>query len=148
MAISSINSQTLLPTQTTFQGNRGTPGSPEDAATVRAAQSVGEGANVSPQEARGSVLGTNAADASRREKNDREPDAKQVKSAVEKLNEFVKATSNSDVQFTVDDESGIRVIKVVDPETKEIIRQMPSKEAVEIAKALGKLQGMLIRQTA
>ena len=60
----------------------------------------------------------------------------------------MKTTSSSDVQFTVDDESGIRVIKVVDPETKEVIRQMPSKEAVEIAKALGKLQGMLIKQTA
>lgn len=148
MAISSINGQTLLPTQTTFQGARVSPGSPEDADAVRVALSVGEGANVSPQEVHGSVLGANGADAARREKDNREPDAKQVKSAVEKLNDFVKTTSSSDVQFTVDDESGIRVIKVVDPETKEVIRQMPSKEAVEIAKALGKLQGMLIKQTA
>ena len=150
MAISSINGQTLVQTQTTPQGNRITPGSPEDAEAIRVAHSVSEGANVAPPESRGGVLGAQGTDRARDEaaKSEHEPDAKQVKSAVDKLNEFVKASSNSDVQFTVDQESGIRVIKVVDQETKEVIRQMPSKEAVEIAKALGKLQGMLIKQTA
>jgi len=40
------------------------------------------------------------------------------------------------------------VVKVVDKETKEVIRQMPSKEVVELAKALDKLQGLMIKQTA
>jgi flagellar protein FlaG len=37
---------------------------------------------------------------------------------------------------------------VVDKDTNEVIRQMPSREALEIAKALDKLQSLLARQTA
>ncbi|MFD2272939.1 flagellar protein FlaG [Undibacterium arcticum] len=38
------------------------------------------------------------------------------------------------------------MVKVVDQRTQEVIRQMPSPEALEIAKALDKMQGLLIRQ--
>ncbi|MFC6521248.1 flagellar protein FlaG [Undibacterium arcticum] len=40
------------------------------------------------------------------------------------------------------------MVKVVDQRTQEVIRQMPSPEALEIAKALDKMQGLLIRQKA
>jgi len=40
------------------------------------------------------------------------------------------------------------VVKVVDLETKEVIRQIPSPEVLEIAKAVDQLQGLLIRQKA
>jgi flagellar protein FlaG len=37
---------------------------------------------------------------------------------------------------------------VVDTESGELIRQIPAQEIIEIAKALDKLQGMIIRQKA
>jgi flagellar protein FlaG len=44
------------------------------------------------------------------------------------------------------------VVKVIDQDTREVVRQMPSKEALEIAKSIDKLQekmqGVLISQTA
>ena len=52
------------------------------------------------------------------------------------------------LEFSVDDDSDRTIVKVVDMETKEVIRQMPTREAMEIAKALDKLQSLMARQTA
>lgn len=71
----------------------------------------------------------------------------QIKKALEDLNNFVKQV-NSDVNFSIDDETGMRVIKVIDRQTKDVIRQIPSEEALEMAKAIDKFQGLLIKQTA
>lgn len=73
----------------------------------------------------------------------------QVKNAVAKVNEVVQSMTNgSNLEFTVDKETNINVIKVVDKETNEIIRQFPSEEILAIAKALDKLQGLIIQQKA
>lgn len=70
-----------------------------------------------------------------------------IDQALKKINEFVQARA-SDVQFSLDEETGIRVVKVLDRSTKEVIRQIPSEEMLHIAQALDKLQGLLIRQKA
>ena len=72
----------------------------------------------------------------------------------EQLNEAVKATNdfvslvNSAVEFTTDDDTQITVVKVIDKNTKEVIRQIPSEEMLAIAKALDTVQGLLVRQQA
>ena len=40
------------------------------------------------------------------------------------------------------------IVKVVDRETREVLRQMPTQEALEIAKALDRTQGLLIKLEA
>jgi flagellar protein FlaG len=40
------------------------------------------------------------------------------------------------------------VVKVTDTETDKVIKQIPSKEALELAKALDKLRGLLVKQEA
>ncbi|MDI1268724.1 MAG: flagellar protein FlaG [Polaromonas sp.] len=50
------------------------------------------------------------------------------------------------VRFEFDKEANTMVTKVVDMESGEMIRQMPSEEAVHLSKALGKLQGLLVSQ--
>jgi flagellar protein FlaG len=55
---------------------------------------------------------------------------------------------SSDLKFTVDEETGIQVVKVVDTETKDVIRQFPAEEVLAIAQALDKLQGLIIHQKA
>lgn len=42
-----------------------------------------------------------------------------------------------DLLFEIDDESGQTVIKVIDPQTEEVVRQIPSEEAVERARVHG-----------
>ena len=41
-----------------------------------------------------------------------------------------------DLQFEIDNDSGKTLIKVIDPETDEVVRQIPSEEAVARAKSL------------
>lgn len=75
------------------------------------------------------------------------PDMEQAKQAVQNLNKMVKALS-PDLEFSIDEDSNRTIVKVVDQQTKEVIRQFPTKEALEIAKALDHMQGLLIRQKA
>lgn len=74
-------------------------------------------------------------------------DQDQVKDATEKLNKFVQGYA-SELNFSVDEDSGIGVVKVIDSASKEVIRQIPSEEVVAIAKSVEKLQGLLLRQKA
>lgn len=71
----------------------------------------------------------------------------QLNEAVSKINESFKSNMQG-IEFSLDDDNGQVIVKVVDQNTKELIRQMPSKEALEIAKALDQAVGMLIKQTA
>ncbi|MBI2307781.1 MAG: flagellar protein FlaG [Rhodocyclales bacterium] len=73
--------------------------------------------------------------------------AEEVESAVKKVQNFVSAKA-ADIQFSIDEDIGVTVVKVVDRGTKEVIRQIPSEEMLEIAKALDKLQGLLVKQQA
>lgn len=67
-----------------------------------------------------------------------------VKEAVARISDFVAKTS-SEISFTIDEESGLNVVKVIDSSTKDIIRQFPSEEVIAIAQALDKLQGLFLR---
>lgn len=74
-------------------------------------------------------------------------DASSLRRATEKINQTIKMMANN-LQFTVDEDTGIDVVKVVDTETKDVIRQFPSEEVLAIAKALDQLQGLLVKEKA
>jgi flagellar protein FlaG len=73
--------------------------------------------------------------------------ASQLDDALHNINKSMQSLSQ-EIQFSIDPDSERTVVKVVDQRTQEVIRQMPSVEALEIAKALDRLQGLLIRQQA
>jgi len=75
------------------------------------------------------------------------PSMSQTNEALKQINDTMKKLSQ-DLEFTLDEDSERPVVKVVDQQTKEIIRQIPTQEALEIAKALDRVQGLLIRQKA
>lgn len=75
------------------------------------------------------------------------PAPEQLKQAAQMINKALETFSRN-VQFSVDESTGKAVVKVMDMETGELIRQMPSQEALDIARALDRLQGLLIRQRA
>jgi flagellar protein FlaG len=75
------------------------------------------------------------------------PSREDLSAAVKKINESMPASAQS-LQFSIDEDSKDIVVKVIDLNTKEIVRQIPSKEALEIAKSLDKMRGLLLHQTA
>lgn len=70
-----------------------------------------------------------------------------VEQAVDRLQQFV-ATADADINFAIDGTSGVPVVKIVDRSTKDVIRQIPSEEAISLAMALDKLQGLFVREKA
>lgn len=81
------------------------------------------------------------------EKSASVPTQEQVKDAVANINKSLQALSQ-DLVFSVDTDSKRTIVKVVDQKTQEVIRQIPTPEALEISKALDTVQGLLIKQTA
>ena len=77
----------------------------------------------------------------------RQPTSEQVQKAVENLRQAVQSSS-ANLQFSVDGDTGRTVIRVVDGDTKEVIRQLPSEEVLQLAKSLDKLSGLLLKQKA
>ena len=75
------------------------------------------------------------------------PSREQVGDAVKKINEGMRASSQS-LEFAIDEDSKDIVVKIIDQGTREVVRQIPSVEALEIAKSIDKMRGLLISQTA
>jgi flagellar protein FlaG len=71
----------------------------------------------------------------------------QVRRAVETLNELVQNQRRS-LHFSVDQDTGRTVIRVVDPATDEVIRQIPPEEVLNLARHLDGLGGVLLRARA
>lgn len=74
-----------------------------------------------------------------------EASRQEVEDAVKSVNDFLKPINDS-IRFSVDDETGISVIKVIDVTTKDVIRQFPSEEMLSIAKAIDQMKGLLVQQ--
>lgn len=70
-----------------------------------------------------------------------------VQEATERLNKFVSSV-RPEINFTVDEASGTRIVRVIDSASKEVIRQIPSEEAIQLAQVLDKLQGLFVKETA
>jgi flagellar protein FlaG len=76
------------------------------------------------------------------------PSAKEVEEAVAKLNKSVQDRAQS-LEFTIDDDSHRTIVKVIDQSTKEVLRQIPTPEALQIAKSIdARNGGLLVDQEA
>ena len=71
----------------------------------------------------------------------------QLKAAVKSVREYIQPTNDA-LEFSLNDETDQVIVKIIDRNTKEVIRQMPSEEMIAIAKALDSLKGLLIKQSA
>lgn len=54
------------------------------------------------------------------------------------------ASSGAAVDFQIDDDSGRVIVRVIDRSDGTVLRQMPSEEALRIARALSRSEGHLI----
>lgn len=74
--------------------------------------------------------------------------APQLQGAVEQINKALKQ-ANRNLEFSIDTESKKQMVKLIDTETGDVIRQFPSEEAVAISKAIEQIQqGLLLKQKA
>ena len=58
-----------------------------------------------------------------------------IRKAVTEINEFVQ-TIHRDLSFNMDEVSGKMVIKVIDRDSGDTVRQIPSEEVLEIARSI------------
>jgi flagellar protein FlaG len=80
-----------------------------------------------------------------------QPGAQAQRLAVQKAAEQIDrklAESFSDLRITIDESLNRPVVRVVDSNSGELVRQVPSEEALRIAKRLDALSGLLIRDKA
>lgn len=74
-------------------------------------------------------------------------DSERVESAVSKISDFVQ-NFQRDLQFSVDQDSGRTVIKVVDSETEQVIRQIPSEETLRMVEQLDSPESLMFSEQA
>ena len=70
-----------------------------------------------------------------------------IGSISEEMNKIV-AVFNSRVAFSIDRDTGRAIIKVINNETNEVIRQIPPEEMLGLIKRMDKILGMLIDKKA
>lgn len=75
------------------------------------------------------------------------PSLDQVKQAVQQINSAMQSNARG-LEFSLDDESDRTIVKVVDTQTQKVIRQIPTEEALAIAKSLEKAIGSLVKEKA
>ena len=75
------------------------------------------------------------------------PSSAQVQEAMHKLQQAIEPVAN-DLTFSVDEQSGKTVVRVVDSVTKELIRQIPSEEVMAMAHSIEQQAGMLVQAKA
>ena len=62
----------------------------------------------------------------------------EVKSQIEELQQFNQNIDRS-LQFKVDEELGVTIVRVIDKETDELIRQFPPEELINLSRRLKEL---------
>jgi flagellar protein FlaG len=69
-----------------------------------------------------------------------------LQKAVDQANRKLQTLSSNELQFSIDKETGIQVVKLTDKQTGEVIRQIPSEEMLKIAKSIESMTGSLVSQ--
>jgi flagellar protein FlaG len=73
--------------------------------------------------------------------------ADQLGKIVERINQELQG-ANRELRFNIDDQSGRIVVKVVNTETDEVIRQIPSEEVLALARSAKSGDGMIFNVRA
>ena len=70
--------------------------------------------------------------------------------AVEPISEEVQApppqppAASMNLKISTDEETGKTIVSLVDPSNGKVLRQVPSDEALKVAEAIGRFQGMFV----
>ena len=110
-------------------------GSQEPASALETRQGVGSAAD---------VAGSNA----NRNSTSKQPDPQQLQKALEELNKTA-GLINAGLQFTWSkSDDKVIVVRIINKDTKEVIRQIPSEEAIRVSRAIEDFRGLLVKDKA
>jgi flagellar protein FlaG len=70
-----------------------------------------------------------------------------VAKAAEQIQQFVQSMGRN-LNFSIDETSGYHVVRVVNPDTGELVRQLPSEELLKISRDFQRLNNALVSQRA
>ena len=76
-----------------------------------------------------------------------QPTREVVAKAAADLQEFVSSMGRN-LNFSIDETTGYNVVRVVNPDTGELIRQLPSEELLKISRDFQRLNNVLVSQRA
>ncbi|MGQ7818037.1 flagellar protein FlaG [Metapseudomonas furukawaii] len=82
-----------------------------------------------------------------RPKSESEEDREPIAAAASSIQEFVQSIRRN-LNFDVDDSSGRVVVQVTDSESGEVIRQIPSEDALKLAESLSEMRSLLFKAEA
>lgn len=90
---------------------------------------------------------TNAAHVAAFAQVERTPSDAELGNVVADLNKVAQANAQG-VRFSVDEDTGRTVVKVVDTQTDTVLRQIPSMEALRLWRSIEQMQGVMLRDKA
>jgi flagellar protein FlaG len=76
-----------------------------------------------------------------------QPSREAVAQAAKHIESFVKSVGRS-LDFSVDSRTGQSVLRVMNPENGQLIRQLPAEETLRVAAAIDYMQSVLVNQRA
>ncbi len=74
-------------------------------------------------------------------------DGERVDRVVKSLNNLAQSLKRK-IEFSINDETGQTVIRIVDSENAKVIRQIPPEEMMRLAEHLKDIQGLILDSTA
>lgn len=74
-------------------------------------------------------------------------DPAEISAALEDVRKAIQPIA-SELSFSLDEDSGRMLLRIIDRETDEVIRQIPSEELIRIAQALDRFQGLFLNKEA
>lgn len=75
------------------------------------------------------------------------PAPEAVFTAVQSANAYAQSVASA-IQFSLDEDTGRTVVKMIDTRTDEVLRQFPSEEMLAISRSIDRMQGLLVNRKA
>lgn len=75
------------------------------------------------------------------------PSLEELTGAVNQLNGYLEEAHRG-LRFSIDDDSGRTIVRVIDTETDEVIRQIPSEEMLAVIRHFSEITGKLFNEVA
>jgi flagellar protein FlaG len=75
------------------------------------------------------------------------PSVEELAGAVNQLNGFLEETHRG-LRFSIDDDSGRTIVRVVDTDTDKVIRQIPSEEMLAVIRQVSEMTGKIFDEVA
>lgn len=120
---------------------------PQSGGAARALPRDGESAASARQELAGTGSSAPAQQQARAREQAARQSAQELAQATSDISDYIQSVSRS-LQISVDGDLGTTVIRVLDTQTEELVRQIPAEEVLRIARFLSEQQSAVQADTA